>query len=537
MRFRSKLTFAALYFLSIHSVYGQFWGFMDPVRLSDKINSNAEETTPVLNRNGNSVDLYFVRTFDDRNVGGNNDQDIWVSVENENGWSSAKNVRKLNNENHNALGGISNNQAFVLYSDKKQTFPAIKLSNISDEKLPPHEKWTTPSLVNFETGSLDLSNQEMGFFISKDKKMMVLSLKLADSYGMEDLYILNLETAELYHLPKEINSSGYEISPFLTDGGDTLFFASNGLGGFGGCDIFYTILNKKTNEWSKPINLGNKINSEGFDAYLIKDSYDFYWSSNRGKDDADIFKSTVLFPPKLEIVLSKTNISLFQGNDGKVDLTVKSGVAPYIFEWSNGMKTEDIAQLKKGTYEVIVTDSIGQKVNAKVSLVEPEPETKKVIRLPEVRYALNSWEFVNDETINSFDSLNLVAQLLNEYPTMRLELMSHTDARGNEKANLLLSQNRAKAVFTYLVREKGIDGRRLIPVGKGETEPAKYMDIKSGKEILLTETYINWFKISNPKEFERLHQINRRMEGKILGLDFDTSSSLLVNPAYFIKIK
>jgi outer membrane protein OmpA-like peptidoglycan-associated protein len=222
---------------------------------------------------------------------------------------------------------------------------------------------------------------------------------------------------------------------------------------------------------------------------------------------------------------------------GKVDLTVKSGVAPYIFEWSTGMKTEDIAQLKKGTYEVTVTDSIGQKVNAKVSLVEPQPETKKVIRLPEVRYAINSWEFVNDETINSFDSLNLVAQLLNEYPTMRLELMSHTDARGNEKANLLLSQNRAKAVFTYLVREKGIDGRRLIPVGKGETEPAKYMDIKSGKEILLTETYINSFKISNPKEFERLHQINRRMEGKILGLDFDTSSSLLVNPAYFIKIK
>lgn len=537
MRFSSKLTFMVVCFLTVHSIHGQFFGFSDPVRLSDNINSSAEETTPVFNRNGNSNDLYFVRTFDEKNVGGKNDQDIWVSVENESGWSSAMNVRKLNNENHNALGGISNNQAFVLYSDKKQTLPAIKLSNISDEKLPPYEKWTVPSSINFETGSLDLSNQEMGFFISKDQKTMVLSLKLADSYGMEDLYILNLETAELNHLPKEINSSGYEISPFLTASCDTLFFASNGLGGFGGCDIFYSTLNNFTREWSKPINLGNKINSEGFDAYLIKEGNDFYWSSNRGKEDADIFKSTVLFPPKLEIALNGTNISLFQGNDGKIDLSIKTGVAPYKFDWSNGIKTEDIAQLKKGTYEVTVTDSIGQTANAKITLTEPQPEIKKVLRLPEVRYAINSWQFVNDESINSFDSLNLVAQLLNEYPTMRLELLSHTDARGNEKANLLLSQNRAKAVFTYLVREKGIDGRRLIPIGKGETTPAKFIDSKSGKEILLTETYINTFKISNPKEFERLHQINRRMEGKILGLDFEPSIGEPFNQDYFIKIK
>jgi OOP family OmpA-OmpF porin len=537
MRSRSKFTMLVLCLLSVNISFGQFWGFSDPVRLPEIINSSAEETTPVLVRNRNSNDLYFVRTFDEKNVGGKNDQDIWVSVENENGWSSAKNIRKLNNENHNALGGISNNQAYVLYSDKKQTLPAIKVSNISDENLPPHEKWSAPSIVNFETGSLDLTNQEMGFFISKDHNSMVLSLKMADSYGMEDLYILNLETAELKHLSKEINSAGYEISPFLTDGGDTLFFASNGLGGLGGCDIFYSTLNKNTGDWSKPINLGNKINSEGFDAYLFKLGNTVYWSSNRGKDNADIFKSTVLFPPKLEIALSGTNVSTFQGNDGKVDVIIQTGVAPYKYEWSNGMKTEDLAQLKKGTYEVTVTDSIGQKANAKITLSEPQPEIKKVLRLPEVRYAVNSWKFVNDESINSFDSLNLVAQLLNEYPTMRLELLSHTDARGNEKANLILSQNRARAVFTYLVREKGIDGRRLIPVGKGELDPAKLKDSTNGKEVILTEAYIDGFKISNPKEFERLNQINRRTEGKIIGMDFDPSVEAPFNLDYFIKIK
>jgi peptidoglycan-associated lipoprotein len=215
---------------------------------------------------------------------------------------------------------------------------------------------------------------------------------------------------------------------------------------------------------------------------------------------------------------------------------VKSGVAPYTYKWNNGGTFEDIFQLRKGTYSVLVKDAIGQITSASVEITEPSPAVQKVIRLPEVRYQLNSWKFVNDHMIQSFDSLAIVAKLLNDYPGMSLELISHTDARGNDKKNMELSFNRARAVFTYLVKEKGIDGRRLIPVGKGETDPATIKDPLSGLVLVLDESYINTFKTSNLAEFERLHQINRRTEGKIVSMTFDPDSIPEVNPQLFIDI-
>ena len=214
-------------------------------------------------------------------------------------------------------------------------------------------------------------------------------------------------------------------------------------------------------------------------------------------------------------------------------MAVKSGVAPYKFAWSNGKESEDISLLKRGNYSITVTDAIGQQKSLIIELTEPAPVVQKVIRLPEVRYALGTWEFVNDESIKSTDSLDKVAQLLTEYPGMQLELISHTDARGDDKKNKLLSENRAKAVYKYLVETKGIDARRLVPIGKGELEPAKLMD-EAGVETVLTEAYINQFKTTDKEKFERLHQVNRRTEGKVIGLDFNPETAPQAPKEYLI---
>jgi outer membrane protein OmpA-like peptidoglycan-associated protein len=345
-----------------------------------------------------------------------------------------------------------------------------------------------------------------------------------NSKGQEDLYY-SLNTNGVWSTPKHlgdvINSTGYEISPFLSKANDTLYFASNGFGGQGGCDIFYSIKQGDWNNWTVPTNMGNKINSPGFDAYLVKYGTQYYWSSNRNATDADIYFADELRPPKLEIQETHTDVSAFGGNDGAIDVKVKSGVAPYKYSWSNGENTEDLALLKKGMYNITVTDAIGQTQSLPIEIIEPAPVVQKVIRLPEVRYAVSSWEFVNDETIKSTDSLDKVAQLLMEYPGMMLELISHTDARGDDKKNKLLSENRAKAVYKYLVETKGIDPRRLVPTGKGEMEPARILDPETNSFIDLTEAYITPFKTTDKAKFERLHQANRRTEGKIIGLSFD----------------
>ena len=502
-----------------------------PKRLGAFINTSAEESLPLISADGK--DLYFFRTFEEYNYGGVNDQDIWLCSKNEKGnWEEAYNVQELNNRDHNSVValGQDGNSLYVLFSNGiKNENKGLGKSTKSASGL-----WSKP--VKIEIPELLITGTNFGFTVSKDEKLVIISYLGLTTKGQEDLYY-SVNTAGVWSSPKSlgdnINSNGYEISPFLSPNSDTLYFASNGHGGEGDCDIFYSVKKSGWSDWSTPVNMGNKINSPNFDAYLVKYGKTYYWSSNRNAKESDIYFTEELTPPALKISETHANITAFGGSDGTIDVAVKSGVAPYKFSWSNGKNEEDLVQLKRGIYEIIVTDAIGQQKSLTIELTEPAPVVQKVIRLPEVRYALGTWEFVNDANIKSTDTLDKVAQLLTEYPGMQLELISHTDARGDDKKNKLLSENRAKAVYKYLVETKGIDPRRLVPIGKGELEPAKWID-EMGADTVLTEAYINQFKTSNKEKFERLHQLNRRTEGKVIGLDFNPETAPQAPKEYLI---
>jgi outer membrane protein OmpA-like peptidoglycan-associated protein len=122
--------------------------------------------------------------------------------------------------------------------------------------------------------------------------------------------------------------------------------------------------------------------------------------------------------------------------------------------------------------------------------------------------------------VNSLDSLLTIAKLLEDYPKMIIELISHTDSRGEDARNQVLSENRAKACYIYLVTERNIDPRRIVPIGKGESIPSQWFDPMQKTYVALTEEFIQQQK-DNPTLFEYLHQLNRRTEGKVLRLDFD----------------
>jgi peptidoglycan-associated lipoprotein len=166
------------------------------------------------------------------------------------------------------------------------------------------------------------------------------------------------------------------------------------------------------------------------------------------------------------------------------------------------------------------------------------------IKLPEVRYPTAQWSFVVDSTINSLDSLAVVYSMFEQNPGLVIELSSHTDSRGPDVSNQVLSENRAKACYKYLVEEKGVDPRRIVPVGKGEREPRR-MFLKDGKyyekptegstEVILTEAYINTFKADVVK-YNMLLQFNRRTEARILSLEFEPATAPASNPEY-LKFK
>ncbi len=71
----------------------------------------------------------------------------------------------------------------------------------------------------------------------------------------------------------------------------------------------------------------------------------------------------------------------------------------------------------------------------------------------------------------SFKILDAVAEVLQKFPNMKLEIQGHTDNRGKPAYNKKLSQKRADAVRTYLIKKKGIDPDRLTAVGYGMEKP------------------------------------------------------------------
>ena len=352
----------------------QIWNFIDPIKLEGTVNSEAEESTPIFGK-GNST-LYFTRTFHKKNKGGINDQDVWVATRDENkSYTKAENLSTLNNKFNNAVVGISKSgdKLYLLnaYGGKKDQLKGIAVAE-KDEK----GKWGKP--VKVDIPELDIDGDFYGFHVSEDEKTIIISYEGPNSLGQEDLYFSENKDGKWtkpLHMGNVINSSGFEMSPFLSPNKDTLFFSSDGFGGLGSADIFYSVRNNSWTDWSEPVNLGEPVNSPKFDAYYTYSGKFAYWSSNRDATEdspySNIYRSEIETPPLLTINCEGTDVTIYSGSDGEINLEVTDGVPPYQYAWSNGSTEQNPTGLQKGEYSVLVTDNLGQKAECDVFIDEP----------------------------------------------------------------------------------------------------------------------------------------------------------------------
>ena len=133
---------------------------------------------------------------------------------------------------------------------------------------------------------------------------------------------------------------------------------------------------------------------------------------------------------------------------------------------------------------------------------EPVPfRTDDVVTLSNIYFNFDDAALRPD----AYGDLNAVTRLLERFPAMRIELASHTDARGDAAYNLRLSQRRSNSVLEYLLG-KGVAVGRVDPVGYGETR--------------LLNRCRDGVRCS-----EAEHQLNRRTEFRVLALDGALSST------------
>jgi len=126
-----------------------------------------------------------------------------------------------------------------------------------------------------------------------------------------------------------------------------------------------------------------------------------------------------------------------------------------------------------------------------------------IIKIPAILfYSSTQYGEMNQSTK---DSLNAIGDFLLKNPNLTVEVTNHTDYRGSDDYNNRLSQEKAKACVTYLVKEKNIEQSRITPKGCGEAF------------LLIDEDDIKKAKTKGEKE--ALHQMNNRTELVVTGVN------------------
>lgn len=287
------LLFSYTFFAFSWNACAQLLEFKGVTRLPNTVNSKSEEGMPLLAPDGKK--LFFTRSLYRENEGGiYAGQDIWLSEWSVSGWKKATNsLEDINNKNNNVVSGISRDGKKIYFVNAS---PFHKMNGIYFSTQNGNT-WSRPELISIP----GIDNHDfISFYVSPDLDVIFLSMKAPDSKGNEDLYFSVKDATGSWTKPRNvgttINTSGYEISPFLSADKKRLYFSSNGHGGEGDADIFYSErLYDSWETWSVPVNLGSPLNSKKFDAYfsVYGDSV-AYFASNRDDKYADLYRAKVV---------------------------------------------------------------------------------------------------------------------------------------------------------------------------------------------------------------------------------------------------
>lgn len=320
-------------------------------------------------------------------------------------------------------------------------------------------------------------------------------------FGGMDLYkverLPNGNWGNPINLGPKINTSGNEKSPFMHSDSYTLYFSSDGHPGVGGQDIFFAHIDK-FKEFTNPVNIGVPINTEkdevGF--MVSTDGKYGYFSSNTLGEGLDIYNFELPeFARPDEVAFIKGSISSKNPNAAKgmkIELknTATNEVTKGVIDEKTGeyvaviraKEKEDVMMMAKKNGYAFTSQYINSDKDVigrpkRVEAVEFKPiETGQTYQINNINFATDSYE-LNSQVVNI---LNEFIIFLEDNPSVKVAIHGHTDNVGDSNENLLLSTNRAKSVFNYLIIQD-VDPTRLEFKGFGSTKPIASNSTNEGR--------------------------------------------------------
>ncbi len=505
-------------------------------QLGSAINTEFNELNPVISPDNKT--LYFVRVSHPSNsFGAKGSQDVWYTENRDDSWTIARRMpNSINKDQYNDLFSITPDGNTILisgvYSGGRRENEA-GLSTCKKTKT----GWGEPQQVIIPKFNDLCKGQFLTACLSNDGKTLILAFSEKKNSKQDDLYVSFLGKDGRWTKPEslgdDLNTGETETTPFLASDNYTLYFASDRKGGLGGTDIW---VSKRTDrsyrKWSKPINMGDKVNSDANEmSYTISASGEYAYMSTKknsvGKGDLVRFKlkeEKKIEPTVAGVQTSSNRIeeqkSLDAGNSpvntnttaptpvviisGRV-LDQKTGrpiEAKIVYQ--NLLDGEELGYAytnpatgeykivlpygKKYAYHAIAKDFIAIGKNIDLSEVKEFKEINdddlKLVQIKEgEKVPLNNIFFEYAKATlrsESFPELDRIAETLKLNVNLTIEIQGHTDNVGSNEANLKLSEDRAESVRSYLLSKK-LPTNRVTSVGFGETRPIAGNDTEEGK--------------------------------------------------------
>jgi outer membrane protein OmpA-like peptidoglycan-associated protein len=370
--------------------------------------------------------------------------------------------------------------------------------------------------------------------------------------GGKDIWYVTIEKDGTIKQPtncgRKVNTEMDEITPFYEAKSSTLYFSSNGHPGLGGFDIFASKGTAK--KLADPINVGLPFNSSVDDMYYITDkNNDGYFVSNRPGTLAlksetccdDIFSFTNPRAVQIGIeglVVEKIEEELYFSNGGAVVLlsSIDGETQEEVqieYDSVNNKRTYYFDVLPDKEYKLTASKDGFLTGYATFNTTGLEVSDTLYTDVQIVKVIANKTVIVKD-IFYDFDKASLrpeskpgldtLLAFMNDNPFLIVELGAHTDNKGSDEYNNVLSQSRAQTVVDYL-RTNKIDSSRLIAKGYGESQPIVPNENPNGSD--------------NPDNRQR----NRRTELKIVGqiygynIDYESERSKYITPEALKKLR
>lgn len=403
-----------------------------------------------------------------------------------------------------------NNYNGGVYKSDKNGTNRLKIYKSSIDK---NGRWSKAKSIKINSDQYSVAHPAL----SADNSKMYFSSDMPGGFGMADLYEVSIDKDGTFGKPVNlgniINTEGSESFPFVSESGD-LYFASNGQIGLGGLDIY--VAKKDTNGNIKTVvNLGEPINTPKDDFTFIVDekTKTGYFSSNRdgGSGSDDIYKFIQEDPePVCEVVvngvvtdkdsgeiLPGALVSIYNTNNELVNSMKVGAEANYSFvvECQSGYFLRASKELYNPSEKLIKTPIVSKTMSVPLKLEKTikkalvGQDLGKILNLNPIYFDFDKYNIRYDASVE----LAKVIEVMKEYPTMKIDVRSHTDSRGNDEYNRILSSNRNKSTIDYIIAKGAIDSSRLTGKGYGESQ--------------LVNKCINGASCS-----EEEHQLNRRSE-------------------------